>query len=350
MHILLTILSVIGKVLLILLLIILALLLILLLVPLRYQLQGKKEKGIPPNGSVRVTFLFRLIDLQIRIRSKDDISGQLRVAGFRIRSFGKNNTGEPGKKQSSETEKKEKPKLPEGTEAPVQKSELKPSGKTETSQKQTQLKPSGEPETAEKKKSARPAAPKQSLKEKLEKKTAIVRKTEKQVKAQKETFAGRVSDFMQKICDAFLYLFDTAYSIEEKADRIEAKISEAEQTLSYWDTGRHRNAVRYIIRRLFILLKHYMPRRMKGYLHFGTGRPHLTGYAAGLLSVLLPAGAGGYELKPEFYEACLETDTIASGHIRSFHISIFALAILLKKDCRVLIRSALRWRKKKKQI
>ena len=371
MHILLTILSVIGKVLLILLVIILALFLILLLVPLRYRLQGKKEKGIPPNGSIRVTFLFRLIALQIRIRSKDDISGQLRVAGFRVKTVGKFDDGETvqerpvGKEKSPERKTSGEPEEPEKASAVSsgkeevsdlsgQRSlEQTASERTPPEQKRDntssgQKKPeySGTSGKQEEKKPAESAGIKQAIREKREK-AAAAREIKKQVKDQKEVFAGRAARLMEKVCDAFLFLFDAAYTLEEKADGIEAKITKVEKAISYWDTGRHRNAVRYIIRRLFILLKHYMPRRIEGYLYFGTGRPHLTGYATGLLSLLLPAGAGRYDVAPDFYEAHLETDTCAVGHIRAVHIGIMALAILCRRDCRVLIRSALRWRKRK---
>ena len=39
------------------------------------------------------------------------------------------------------------------------------------------------------------------------------------------------------------------------------------------------------------LWKHYCPRRISGYLHFGTGDPALTGQLTGIIYLVLPAQA-----------------------------------------------------------
>ena len=110
-------------------------------------------------------------------------------------------------------------------------------------------------------------------------------------------------------------------------------------------TGPNTDAVRHIMRRGRILLRHYLPRVMEGHLKFGTGMPDITGYAVGLLSLVLPAGAQDYHVEPDFYEVCLDTDTAIKGYIRLIHVLIGAAALLLDRNFRKLLRSLLRARK-----
>ena len=94
-------------------------------------------------------------------------------------------------------------------------------------------------------------------------------------------------------------------------------------------------------RRFFKKLKkaavHYLPRKEKGYIHFGTGRSDLTGIAAGFLNVILPAGAD-VSLQPDFYEALFDAEISGCGHIRACHIVWLLASELVHKDTRTMLK------------
>lgn len=60
------------------------------------------------------------------------------------------------------------------------------------------------------------------------------------------------------------------------------------------------------------------PKKIKGYLHFGTGDPCSTGEILGILSFLYVAGRGELRIVPEFDEACLEGEIEIRGRITVF--------------------------------
>ena len=60
------------------------------------------------------------------------------------------------------------------------------------------------------------------------------------------------------------------------------------------------------------------PKKIKGYLHFGTGDPCSTGEILGVLSFLYVAGRGELRIVPEFDKACLEGEIEIRGRITVF--------------------------------
>lgn len=73
-------------------------------------------------------------------------------------------------------------------------------------------------------------------------------------------------------------------------------------------------------RELLGLLRHYGPRRISGYLHFGTGDPALTGQLTGVIYILLPARCADFSIEPDFHDAVLQTEVVMKGHIRACHL------------------------------
>lgn len=70
---------------------------------------------------------------------------------------------------------------------------------------------------------------------------------------------------------------------------------------------------------LFELLRFYRPRRIHGWLRFGTGDPALTGELTGVLYLLLPVRAR-FAVEPDFNEAVFETEAEFAGYIRACHL------------------------------
>jgi hypothetical protein len=92
------------------------------------------------------------------------------------------------------------------------------------------------------------------------------------------------------------------------------------------------------------LLRHYKPRRIRGYLRFGTGDPAQSAQLTGLLYLLLPARADRFTIETEFYEPAFETDLICEGHLRMYHL----LCILWSAWKNRRLRRAIRFVRKPK--
>ena len=90
------------------------------------------------------------------------------------------------------------------------------------------------------------------------------------------------------------------------------------------------------------LVRHYSIRKASGYLNFGTGKPDLTGQLAGLIYVILPPNSKKFRMKPDFYERHLECDVMVSGKIRAIHLMRAAVGLLLDKDFRNIVKTLLK--------
>lgn len=92
------------------------------------------------------------------------------------------------------------------------------------------------------------------------------------------------------------------------------------------------------------LLKHSMPRRLRGWIRFGTGDPALTGELTGMLYLILPVRASEFSVEPDFTEKLFETELDAAGHIRACHLVYVLIRMICDRRVRRLIRA---YRKRK---
>lgn len=147
---------------------------------------------------------------------------------------------------------------------------------------------------------------------------------------------------IEKLLDLVLRLLELPYDVYDKMDtvesRIAAKFSAIRKKVSPFLSieGEH------VIGRLWRGVKHlgrcYGPRKIAGYLNFGTSYPDLTGKITGLIYVLLPQAGNEYSVEPDFYDAVLETDTVITGHIRLNHVVWIAIRLLFDKEFWILLR------------
>lgn len=85
------------------------------------------------------------------------------------------------------------------------------------------------------------------------------------------------------------------------------------------------------------LLRHLLPKRIRGYLNFGFEDPAVTGKALGGLAMLLGL-TDQLKIIPDFQEKKLEADITAKGRIILLTLVIHVLKLVLNKDVRALIR------------
>ena len=245
----------------------------------------------------RVSFLFPAVIATIEYLKK--LSFKVRIFGIllldsekpkkekkpkekKVRKQGKNRK----KVNPQETEKKEKEKIPKQEEREPEQltvSEL-PDEKEEPEDKKEQ--------TAEK----------QGLFDKIKSKIKKIRET--------------ISNIVNKIKRLFRQ--------KEEAQRIFAK-QETKTALKFvWDKLKH-------------LLKHVLPRKVKGCVSFGADDPATTGQILGILSVVYARTGELLIIRPDFTQKRLETDMELRGRIQLFTLLVIAVKVFLNPELRQLI-------------
>ncbi len=88
--------------------------------------------------------------------------------------------------------------------------------------------------------------------------------------------------------------------------------------------------------RLKKIVRHIIPRKLKGYLKFGTGDPCSTGKILGAAAMIYPLYAGHISVEPVFEEKMLEFDLKLRGRIRIFTVGLPLLMTYKSKDLKYL--------------
>ena len=96
--------------------------------------------------------------------------------------------------------------------------------------------------------------------------------------------------------------------------------------------------LRKLIGYALYLIRGWKPRRIRGYIEFGTGQPDVTGKLTGLIYLLLPEEADRFDIRPDFYEKRFRTDVTMSGHIRLYRAFVVAVKVLLDREFWELLR------------
>lgn len=369
LHILLTILKVIGIILLVILALIIALILIVLFVPVRYRIHVRKEGG-PLEAKGIFTWLLKLFRVEVRYRNKKG-RADIKVLFFTIKSIRipageghpeeKPRTGESFAQTGST--KIEMPKRPEEepSKKPVSEElEKTLSDESKKASSEGQAKPSS-------------AEPKKSVSEKTGKNSVIPDKishneanktsspkeengtsTSKDEGTRKESrissvirsvlsiLPDKITKVVEKICDVLLRLLDLPFDIYDKTDnaidRVDKKIRAIQYKAEPFLTIEGEHMLRKMIRYVLYLIRGWKPRRIRGYIDFGTGQPDVTGKLTGLIYLLLPDEAEEFDIRPDFYEKRFRTDVLMTGHIRLYRVAVVAVKLLVDREFWELLR------------
>lgn len=262
MQMVLHILAVIGIILLCILAFLLFLALAILCIPVRYRIQFSYLGKEAVAG--RFTWLFRVLHVPFSYRD-GQTSYELRVFGINLsKIFGRR------KKKTTKDQK---------------------------SKKSTQT-PRKNPKTTDK------------TKESLEENT-ITEETDVSCLKQNITFFKKIKEAFQLLRDLWRKWLRFLKKEKELAKRIRKYIA-------FLRDDSVSDMVCILKDNVIHLWRKLKPKKIKGYLHFGTGDPCSTGEILGVLSFLYVAGRGELRIVPEFDKACLEGEIEIRGRITVF--------------------------------
>ncbi len=109
----------------------------------------------------------------------------------------------------------------------------------------------------------------------------------------------------------------------------------------YWGLMREEDTLQLFSHGMFRLgriLKSIRPRRVKGWLHFGTGSPDTTGYCMALYGMLSPYLGNAFAVTTDFEEAVLEGELDTRGHVLVAVLLFHVVRVLLDRRFHALIR------------
>lgn len=367
--VLLTILKVLGIILLSILGLLLIIILLFLFVPFVYKIRVKYvDKQLEAEGEV--SFLFRL--LRARAAYKDELSYEAKAAFFTLISSKK---ADEDKEDGKERRKENKAADVKAEDTSLKTTEAGTStGITERkaakAEKETRL----------------------DVETQIPKSTTVERKVDaeadsKQVNNQPESIKqedsnmvdGTQVDCKQGVCGQVneknktgknlkskkakkqkskktKKKFNIFAKIEEIKEKIEAKWTafkedflslnnKKEAVLKFINAEGTADGIFYLLTQSKILVKMILPKKIKGWLRFGTGDVYTEGQYLTYLCFVYPLYAGKFDIIPEWEEEVIEVDASFSGKIRMFAMLLIGLKLLFSKKVKALLRNFNRCKK-----
>ena len=143
----------------------------------------------------------------------------------------------------------------------------------------------------------------------------------------KKSLLAKLTAFRQKMSDAFKRLCDRLETINQKKDKL----------MDILFSEKNKKTFVLLKRSIFKLIRHILPRRIEGWIHFGTDNPEKTGRMLGWLAVFYPLYAERLKIAPDFEKEIFETKFLAVGKIQAFTFVSTGIKIMLNKDLRRII-------------
>ena len=370
--VLLTILKVLGIILLSILGLLLIIILLFLFVPFVYKIRVKYvDKQLEAEGEV--SFLFRL--LRARAAYKDELSYEAKAAFFTLISSEKAGRDEEDGKEAHKESKAADVKAEDtslktteaGTSTGITGPEEAEEAKVETGRRQeaeTQIPKSTvverelEAEADSKQVNNQPESfkPEDS---KIEDGTQVDRKQELCGQVNEENKAGKKAKrkkAKKQKSKKTKKKFNIFAKIEEIKEKIEAKWTAFKETflslnnkkeavLKFINAEGTADGIFYLLTQSKILVKMILPKKIKGWLRFGTGDVYTEGQYLTYLCFVYPLYAGKFDIIPDWEEEVIEVDASFSGKIRMFAMLLIGLKLLFSKKVKALLRNFNRCKK-----
>ena len=343
MHVILILFKIIG----IILALVLGLLVLVLAAPVRYSFRFHTDENAPPGGQVKVTWLLhilyvrasyidKMLDYRVRIFGYQIMGNQKEFLEKKKKREQKKQQKRQRKEEKDQKDKKEQPEpelqalsLPEPeavSEAEPEVKEKASSGETEASEEDVVVE--AEPEVKEKASSDETEVPKEDAVVEAEEKekSAKTATREKSGDGQKKTAGGKTG---------------RKKTVKGKKKRRESLGDKIVAVRTAWQEYHGRQLLDFTKKSIIKILRHVLPRKMRGYIHFGFDDPAVTGLVTGTAAMFYPKYRKTFTLEPDFHQTCFEADCSGRGRIHPGFFLYIGITALMNKDVRNLIKKML---------
>ena len=343
MHVILILFKIIG----IILALVLGLLVLVLAAPVRYSFRFHTDENAPPGGQVKVTWLLhilyvrasyidKMLDYRVRIFGYQIMGNQKEFLEKKKKREQKKQQKRQRKEEKDQKDRKEQPEpelqalsLPEPeavSEAEPEVKEKASSGETEASEDDVVVE--AEPEVKEKASSDETEVPKEDAVVEAEEKekSAKTATREKSGDGQKKTAGGKTG---------------RKKTVKGKKKRRESLGDKIVAVRTAWQEYHGRQLLDFTKKSIIKILRHVLPRKMRGYIHFGFDDPAVTGLVTGTAAMFYPKYRKTFTLEPDFHQTCFEADCSGRGRIHPGFFLYIGITALMNKDVRNLIKKML---------
>lgn len=316
LHILLTILKVIGIIILVLISLVILIIAAILFVPIRYSIDAiydRKVKNL--DFKIKITYLLHLISVKY-IYKDDGLS--IKIFGIKTHFFDKE-TKAMEEKINKETKMFEK-----------MSSEIK-DNMTEMPEVYEQLKKIDEERDrlAENVNKTEENIENNNKDNDTEENTE--ENTEEFIKVEKQNIFSRIYSKIKAIIIKIKYRFikfcDTIKKICKNVNDLKEFISD----------DNTKEAFGFLKKETLILLKHIRPRRIKGYVHFGFDDPSYTGNLLGLIYMILKGSPKEFRINPDFENKVFDGEIHAKGRVQCYLLLIIGIRLYKNDNLKLLL-------------
>ena len=297
-----TILKVLGLILLILAGLIILIIGLVFFVPLRYKIDGSFIDEIP-DGSASVSWMFSLVKGYVLYSKADGISAGVSILGKKIYDpFDERNVDD---KPSSAFDKD---MTIAGTDTDKNATKQKSDSEIivqDTSKQTDELLTDSKP--ASKGKSKSPG-----------------------IRKRLKVFIDKSILSIKRLCSDIYDFFRALYmAVKDKTDRLK-------KLYELINKDKYKEALGFLKKEVFSVLKDIKPKKGSGYLEFGSGDPYNTGVVMEAAAVLYPLYCDWFNISPDFTQSRLEGKLSIKGRFGIFFIAFPLLRIYLNKDLKAL--------------
>ena len=296
-------LKILGIILLSLIGLLIVLLLVVLFVPVRYRLKGYYKDEFVCHG--KVTWLLHLVSVSIDYEK--ELVTKIRILGIPLEVFKKKSSNR--EKDVSEPEEK---KLPDKT------------GNTVISEAASVSETNFDTNADN---------------DKMDNFNAAIA-DEKNTSTEESNDSDEKLSWFQKIKQKILAFIQNLHDIFDKIRSIIQNIRQKKETIEHYIEIIKRNEVKqafYVCkRRIWLLIKHILPKKMKVNAVYGFDDPSTTGYVLAVYGMLPSAIGKKIILHPDFENSLFTCDFYMKGSVNAWSLLHQLLCILTDKNCRAL--------------
>lgn len=314
MHVVLLILKIIGAILGILLGLLLLLLLLVLFVPVKYQINLIIKGKVDVDSYV--SWLWHMVYVSIQYHD-NKMNYCLRIFGIPVR---KNKEQKEETKREPEVKRKAEISELKQKQPSIEQDNKKQGSKKPDSKKQDRITKDETKETVTEKNESKPGNRNETEDRKIKQvgnETSENETSGKRVNFHPiqnvKNFIAKIKNLIQKLKEKIENIPRTWYKIKRTISNLNQK---KKRIVAYIKDEGTKNSIRKIKRRLFEILRYVGPRKLTGYIQFGTGDPCSTGKLLGIVCIAQAYLKSKVQIKPDFDDKTIEACLTAKGRMR----------------------------------
>ncbi len=162
---------------------------------------------------------------------------------------------------------------------------------------------------------------------------------------------SKIKAFFGKIKTILLKFFGLGAKMKRLLYNMKAKLKHLRNIIKgLWDKKNkittflkdeiNKAGIKLALRQVFMVLKHCAPKKISGYIRYGTGDPCSTGESFAIAALFYGKYGNSLKLVPDFDDEVLEAEVMVRGRIRIFSLLIIGIKLIRDKNFSKLLKNA----------